>query len=239
MADLGMSVSGRQTLRRSDMQRKLKELLHSVEKVHKTDIQTYSSGHLGPNSLTHKPLYCRPLKPNWNMPKCKDAGPHRTREGTKMEANVEETIDALHCFTIAPEPQEPGIQTQPESSRSCELTGDYELAKLRKAKQDSCAVSDTVEKDSCLDTHSQEAGLSWRDRLRQRQRFDTQVLRTKDLTTRKCLSGREAALRHERRLQQVRITDRKHVLLLQISFINLGSINGQFTRHCINIPLVF
>lgn len=230
LADLGMSASGSQTLKRSDMQCKLKDLLHSVEKVHKADIQTYSSGHLGPNSLTHKPLYCKPHKPNRNKPKCKGTGPRHIQERTKMEADVKETINALHSFTIAPKSQESGIQKQTESSSSSDLTEDAELAKHRKAKQDGCAVSDTVETGCCWDTHSQEAGLSWRDRLRQRQRFDMQVLRTKDLTTRKCLSGSEAARRHEHKLQQVRITDREHVLLPQSSFINLSNINGQISR---------
>lgn len=208
-----MSVSGSQTQRRSDMQSKLKQLLHSVEKAHKADIQTYSSGHLAPNSLTHKPLYCRPLKPNWNKPKRKDVGLSQLQKRSKMEANVEETTDALHSFTIAPKLQDPGIQKRPESSTSTDLRGDLgmaELANLRKAKQvPSCTESDTVEQDSRWFTHSHEAGLTWRDRLCQRQRFDTQVLKTKDLTTRKCLSGREAAKRHERKLQQVRITDRE------------------------------
>ncbi|MCI4376774.1 hypothetical protein PGIGA_G00192290 [Pangasianodon gigas] len=200
---LAMSVSGSQTPKRSDNQRELKELLRSVEKAHKADIQTYSSGHLGPNRLTHKPLDCRPRKPLWNKPKCKDMGPSRVQERSKMEASVEETIHALHSFTIATTRQKPRIQERPESPSGELLTTDLrgvldrtELAKLRKAKQESCAVSDTVEQDSCLFTHSHEAGLTWR------QRFDTQVLRTKDLTTRKCLSGREAAKRHERKLQQ-------------------------------------
>ncbi|KAB5582061.1 hypothetical protein PHYPO_G00182830 [Pangasianodon hypophthalmus] len=198
-----MSVSGGQTPKRSGNQRELKELLRSVEKAHKADIQTYSSGHLGPNRLTHKPLDCRPRKPIWNKPKCKDMGPSRVQERSKMEASVEETIDALHSFTIATTQQKPRIQEKPESPSGELLTADLrgaldrtEVAKLRKAKQETCAVSGMVEQDSCLFTHSHEAGLTWR------QHFDTQVLRTKDLTTRKCLSGREAAKRHERKLQQ-------------------------------------
>ncbi|XP_053088500.1 uncharacterized protein C6orf118 isoform X2 [Pangasianodon hypophthalmus] len=198
-----MSVSGGQTPKRSGNQRELKELLRSVEKAHKADIQTYSSGHLGPNRLTHKPLDCRPRKPIWNKPKCKDMGPSRVQERSKMEASVEETIDVLHSFTIATTQQKPRIQEKPESPSGELLTADLrgaldrtEVAKLRKAKQETCAVSGMVEQDSCLFTHSHEAGLTWR------QHFDTQVLRTKDLTTRKCLSGREAAKRHERKLQQ-------------------------------------
>lgn len=204
-----MSVPGSQTQRRSDMQRKLKELLHSAEKAHKVDIQTYSSGHLGPNSLTHKPLNCRPRSPIRNKPKCKDMGPCHVQERSKVEANVEETIGALHSFTIATTLQEPRIQERPESPSeellTTDLSGVLHMTELRKAKQESCAVSDMVEQDSCWLTHSREAGLTWSDRLHRRQCFDTQVLRTKDLTTRKCPSGREAAKRHERRLQQVRI----------------------------------
>lgn len=209
MVALAMSGSGgSQTPRRSDMQRKLTEVLHSVEKAHKADIHTYSSGHLGPNSLTHKPLYCRPHKPNWNKPKRTHMRPARLQERRKMEANVEETINALHGFTIAPTLQEPQIQERPESSREELLTTDLrgvpdmtELATLRKAKQEGCAGADMVEEDR------QKAEITWSDRLRHRQHFDMQVLSTKDLTTRKCLIGGEAAKRHERRLQQVRIID--------------------------------
>lgn len=195
-----MSVSGSQTPRRSDMQRKLKDLLHSVEKAHKADIQTYSSGHLGPNSLTHKPLNCRPCRPIW---KCKDTSPSHIQERSKMEANVEEMIGAMHGFTIANTLQDPRIQERPESSSEKSLTtnlkGVLHMTELQKAKQESWAASDMVEQDSSWFIHSREA-----DRLHLRQCFDTQVLRTKDLYARKCLSGREAAKRHERKLQQVR-----------------------------------
>lgn len=214
MAALAMSVSGSQTPRHSDMQRELKELLHSMEKAHKADIQTYISGHLGPNILTHNPLYCRPCKPIWNKPKRKDTGPSHVQERSKMEAKVEEATDALHSFSINTRLQELRIEEMPESISgellSIDLRGVLDmtqLAKLRKAKQERCAVSSMVEQDSCLFSLSHEDGLTWSDRLRRRQRFDTQVLGTKDLTTRKCLSGREAAKQHEHRLQQVRIID--------------------------------
>ncbi|XP_053476452.1 uncharacterized protein C6orf118-like isoform X2 [Ictalurus furcatus] len=214
-----MSISGSQTPRRSDMQRELKELLHSMEKAHKADIQRYISGHLGPNILTHNPLYCRPCKPIWNKPKRKDTGPSHVQERSKMEARVEEAkveeakveevTDTLHSFSINTRLQELRIEERPESTSgellSIDLRGVLDmtqLAKLRKAKQERCAVSSMVEQDSCLFSLSHEDGLTWSDRLRWRQRFDTQVLGTKDLTTRKCLSGREAAKQHERRLQQ-------------------------------------
>ncbi|KAK3573338.1 hypothetical protein QTP86_022722 [Hemibagrus guttatus] len=201
-----MSVSGSQTLRHSDMQRQLKELLHSVEKAHKADIQTYSSGHLGLNSLSHRPLNCRPHKPIWNKPKCKNKGQSRVQERSKMEAIVDEMTDALHSFTIDTTVQKPRIQKRPESPGKELLTSDLtgvqdmaELAKLRRAIQENrCAVSDMVEQDSGGFTHSHKAGLTWSEPQHRRM----QVLRTKDLTTRKCLSGREAAKRHEHRLQQ-------------------------------------
>lgn len=210
-----MSVSGSQTLKRSDMQRQLKELIHSVEKAHKADIQTYSSGHLGPNSLAHRALNCRPRKPIWNKPKCKDKG-QSVQKRSKMEASVDEMTDALHSFTIDTMLQKPRIQERPESPGkdllTSDLTGVQDVAelKLRRVIQENrCAESDTVEQDSCWFTHSHKAGLTWSDPGYRRM----QVLRTKDLTTRKCLSGREAAKRHERRLQQVRITESAKVLL--------------------------
>lgn len=190
-----MSVSGSQTLRRSDMQRKLKELLHSVERAHKADIQTYSSGHLGPNRLTLKPLNCRPCKPIWNRPKCKDTGAGHIQERHKTKANVEETIEALHGFTIRTIPR---IQERIKLPSEELVTTDVkegldktELDTLAKGKQEHFAVSD-----------SHDAELTWSDRLDRRK-----IFRTKDLRARKCLSGREAAKRHEHNLQQVRIID--------------------------------
>lgn len=237
LAPLAMSVSDGQTPRRSDMQRKLKELLHSVEKAHKADIQTYTSGHLGPNRLTQKTLNCRPRKPVWNEPKCKDMGPSYSLERSKMEANVKKTIDTLHNFTIATKLQEPRIQEMPKSPSEEPLTTDLrgvldmtEVAKLRNAKQESCAVPDVVEQGSGWFTHSLEAGLTWSEHLCQRKHFDEQVLRTKDLTTRKGLSGREAAKRHERRLQQVRIINTAECKLFPCSIINANNINGQIIR---------
>lgn len=207
-----MSVSSGQTPRHSDMQRELKELLQKVEKAQKADIQTYSSGHLGPNSLTHRPLNSRPYKPIWNKPKCEDMGLSHIQERSKKIADVEQMTDALASFNIGTKPPVPTIQEKPESPSEELLTSDptevrniTELSKLRTATQEGCAVSDMVEKDSCWFTRSHKAGLTWGDRLRQRQHIDTQVLRTKDLTTRKCLSGSEAAKRHERKLHQVRI----------------------------------
>lgn len=206
-AALGMSASGSQTPRRSDVQRKLKEHLHSVEQAHKADIQTYSSGHLGPNSLLHKPLKCRPRNLIWNKQKCKDMGPSYIQQKSKTEASVEKTSDALHSFTITNVLQEPKIMERPERPSKELATGDLREAWMGKAKQERCSVSDMEQHDSCWFTHSQDAGFTWSDRLRWRQRFDTQVLRTKDLTTMNGLSGREATKRHECRLQQVRIID--------------------------------
>ncbi|KAF5890024.1 uncharacterized protein DAT39_020273, partial [Clarias magur] len=172
------------------MQRKLKELLHSVEKAHKADIQTYSSGHLGPNRLTLKPLNCRPCKPIWNRPKRTDMGPCHIQGRHKSEANVEETIDALCGFTIHTIPR---IQEKPGSPSEDLVTTDVregldktELDTLAEGKQEHSAASD-----------SHEAELTWSDRLDRRK-----ILRTKDLSARKCLSGREVAKRHERKLQQ-------------------------------------
>ncbi|XP_060727308.1 uncharacterized protein C6orf118-like isoform X2 [Tachysurus vachellii] len=202
-----MSVSGSQTLRRSDMQRQLKEVLHSVEKAHKADIQTYCSGHLGPNKLVHRSLNCRPRKAILSKPKCKDVGLSRVRERSQMEANVEETSDALHSLTIGTMLHIPRIQERPECPSEESLTGVQdmtELAKLRKAIQEnSCTVSDMMEQDSLRFTHSHKAGLARRDQQHRRLHTDMRVLRIKAVTTRKCLSGIEAAKRHERRLQQV------------------------------------
>lgn len=206
-AALGMSASGSQTPRRADMQRELKEQLHSVEQAHKADIQTYRSGHLGPNSLLHKPLKCRPRNLVWNEPKCKDMGPSYIQQRRKTEASLEKTTDALHSFTMTNMLQEPKIMGRPESPSKESPTADLREAWMRKAKQERCSVSDMDQHDSCWFTHSQDAGFTRSDRLRWRQRFDTQVLRTKDLTTTKGLSGREASKRHEHRLQQVRIID--------------------------------
>ncbi|XP_017318923.1 uncharacterized protein C6orf118 [Ictalurus punctatus] len=133
----------------------------------------------------------------------------KVEEAKVEEAKVEEATDALHSFSIKTRLQQLRIEERPESTSgellSIDLRGVLDmtqLAKLRKAKQERCAVSSMVEQDSCLFSLSHEDGLTWSDRLRRRQRFDTQVLGTKDLTTRKCLSGREAAKQHEHRLQQ-------------------------------------
>ncbi|XP_047667922.1 uncharacterized protein C6orf118 isoform X3 [Tachysurus fulvidraco] len=201
-----MSVSGSQTLRRSDMQRQLKEVLNSLEKAHKADIQTYISGHLGPNKLVHRSLNCRPCKTTMSKPKCKDVGLSRVRERSQTEANVEETSDALHSLTIGTMLHIPRIQERPECPSEELLTGVQdmtELAKLRKAIQENgCTVSDTMEQDSRRFTHTHKAGLALSDRQHRRLHTDMRVLRIKAVTTRKCLSGIEAAKRHERRLQQ-------------------------------------
>ncbi|KAF7710913.1 uncharacterized protein C6orf118-like isoform X2 [Silurus meridionalis] len=184
-----MSASSNQTRRHSAMQRKLKELLRFVDKA---DIQTDSSSHQGLNSLTHKPLYSRPLKPIQNEPQCKDTEPTHKADGEKV-------TDGLQSCTI--DTNKPRIQKR-EELVTTNLTGGLdrpELGKMRKAKQDGCTESQTKKQDNSWFTHTNKAGVTRSDRLHQGRCIDK---RPKDLINRKCLSWREAAKRHESKLQQ-------------------------------------
>ncbi|KAI5611609.1 hypothetical protein C0J50_1250 [Silurus asotus] len=184
-----MSASSNQTRRHSAMQRKLKELLRFVDKA---DIQTESSSHRGLNTLTHKPLYSRPLKPIQNEPQCKDTEPTH-------KADREKVTDGLQSCTI--DTNKPRIQKLQELVTT-NLTGGLdrpELGKMREAKQDGCTESQTKKQDNSWFTHTNKAGVTRSDRLRQGRCIDK---RPKDLINRKCLSWREAAKGHESKLQQ-------------------------------------
>ncbi|TSN48507.1 Group XIIB secretory phospholipase A2-like protein [Bagarius yarrelli] len=190
------------------MQQELTEILQGMEKAHKADIQTYSSGHLGPNCITFRPLNYRTHTSKWNKPNHEDMGPGRIRESNKKKANVEETAKALHSCNIRITAEGPRIQKRPTRLNkrflTADATGDHDMTgvtKLRSEIQEECAVSDTVERGNCV-TNLHDARVTRSDRSHPRPCTDTQTMRSKDLTSRKCLRGSEAATRHEHKLQQ-------------------------------------
>lgn len=211
-----MSISGGQRLRRSDVRRERKELLLSVERGNKADIQTYSSGHLGPRGLIPMPVHCQRDKPIWRgsvYSEFKLSGPSRLQESQVMETNVEEMIDTMSNFTMATtlqEPEEPSSTGSPgtpswptsvDPYKTREVLETTELFLVKPCKQRACAPAEEVDQGRYWCTHPYLAGLTYSDQLQQWKLFDRQVVKKQDLMTRNSL--REAAQRHEHKLQQV------------------------------------
>ncbi|KAI4900284.1 hypothetical protein NFI96_027459, partial [Prochilodus magdalenae] len=211
---LAMSLSGGQRLRPSDIRRERKELLLCAEKGNKADIHTYSSGHLGPYSFNPKSAHCRREKPVWN--KSKNTRPtsisHRQERRTQ-EDNVEEMVDALYNFTMATTLQEPevssstGSPSSPPSVDSYRMREDLDATELFLVKPSGLkpgqhAPAVEVDQGRYWFTRSYLAGLTCSDQLMLWKQFDRRVVRKQDLITRNCLSGTEAAQRHQRKLQQ-------------------------------------
>ncbi|XP_036429296.1 uncharacterized protein C6orf118-like [Colossoma macropomum] len=211
-----MSVSGGQRLRPSDIRRERKELLLCVERGNKADIHTYSSGHLGPYSFNPRPVYCRRDKPIWEKSKhseSKHSGLSRLQESRAQEDSVKEMVDALYNFTMATTLQEPDVRSSTGSPSSPPRVDPYRtrenldttelfLVKPSSLKPGPCAPTVEVDQGRYWFTRSYLAGLTCSDQLLLWKRFDRQVVRKQDLITRNCLSGIEAAQRHQRKLQQ-------------------------------------
>ncbi|KAL7890331.1 hypothetical protein AOLI_G00025890 [Acnodon oligacanthus] len=213
---LAMSVSDGRRLRPLDIRRERKELLLCVERGNKADIHTYSSGHLGPYSFNPRPVHCRRDKPIWEKSKhsaSKHSGLSRLPGSRAQEGSVEEMVDALYNFTMAPTLQEPDVRSSTGSLSSPPGVNPYRmrenldttelfLVKPSSLKPGPRAPTVQVDQGRYWFTRSYLAGLTCSDQLLLWKRFDRQVVRKQDLISRNCLSGTEAAQRHQRKLQQ-------------------------------------
>ncbi|XP_076831572.1 uncharacterized protein C6orf118-like [Brachyhypopomus gauderio] len=115
-----MSVPGRPRLSGSALRQERKQLLLGVERAHRADIQTYSSGHLGPRSFFPKLPPSRPVQPVWEGSRHPRKPPlhARPQEGTVTDIHVEEMMDALYNFTMATTLQQPETQACPSGPDS-------------------------------------------------------------------------------------------------------------------------
>ncbi|XP_026879517.2 uncharacterized protein C6orf118 isoform X2 [Electrophorus electricus] len=201
-----MPLSGRQRLSSFDLRREQKEFLLGVESAHRADIQTYSSGHLGPSCFSPQLLLSRPVKPIWEGSKgpCKPSPPSCLRERKMTEVHVEEMTDALYSFTMSTTLQEPQTQAGARGPVGGHPSKATELAQQQtRAAPDAMELFPVKPGPSGMETEQRPlATPSRRDELRLRRLFDRQVLRTRDLAARKSTSVEEPARRHERRLQQ-------------------------------------
>ncbi|XP_062852022.1 uncharacterized protein C6orf118-like isoform X2 [Trichomycterus rosablanca] len=200
-----MSESANQCLSRSDIRRKRKELLLGIEKAHKSDIQTYSSGHLGPYSL--KPPHCRPHS-------C--LGSSSPKERRNITDNVQEMMDALYNFTMATTLQVPSIRKTTKSPSKASVNTSKEkpnkmkgldvyerfLEKSSKAQQGISAASVKVDQGKHWFINSHWTGLTWSDQPYLRQQFKTPVLCTERLITKKCLNSKKTTNELEHKLMQ-------------------------------------
>ncbi|XP_062852023.1 uncharacterized protein LOC134315040 isoform X3 [Trichomycterus rosablanca] len=227
-----MSESANQCLSRSDIRRKRKELLLGIEKAHKSDIQTYSSGHLGPYSL--KPPHCRPHS-------C--LGSSSPKERRNITDNVQEMMDALYNFTMATTLQVPSIRKTTKSPSKASVNTSKEkpnkmkgldvyerfLEKSSKAQQGISAASVKVDQGKHWFINSHWTGLTWSDQPYLRQQFKTPVLCTERLITKKCLNSKKTTNELEHKLMQTEYDlYLKTLLSSQSCLLNKSDPAGKF-----------
>lgn len=207
----------------------LRRLLQRLEKGYHHDISLYTSGHLNPNNLyrppekivhhwrnAHRPAVRRRAESpsEKKAAAMKDALAHfaihtalRPSEapGTPLFRYLHPQAGASHPSQedVAPQPRE-GARGSPPQRRKEELTWlEVKVLKPKAARSSRQCVLAPPGRDEHRYVTSYLAGLTKADKYTKFLHFQRHVLATQDLLE-SDFTGAQAALRHERKLEQVR-----------------------------------
>lgn len=200
-----------------DMQRDIHRLLLAAQAAHKADILNYTSGHLGPRSLTQSQPHKKTKQPFWRMSQIgEDSSDLLTLQLRETEAlaNIkkQEIKDSLCEFTAATVSVEPKAEATDSSSQADRKeetrppkmvlsTSNPSPVKPRSLKTKSL-LSEEEEQQRFWCSDSPQVGPTKKDQPKMMQRFGRQRPGKQD---QRCAAGRKAAEMHERKLEKVRM----------------------------------
>lgn len=191
-------------------------LLLAAEAGQKADILTYSSGHLGPRSLSHSQPHMETKQVFWKMSQNQEESPNlptlpKRQPKAKVPVKKEEMKDSA-SGAASVEPGVPGLR-QDQATDHAERRED-KLPKIVHCSSDSLPIlklrpcpqtkfnssSDSEGNHKFCSSLSDQEGLSNGAQLEVKKRFGRQVIAKPDLW-----AGINVAEVHERKLQKVRM----------------------------------
>ncbi|KAM3836160.1 uncharacterized protein C6orf118-like [Diretmus argenteus] len=203
------------------MRSEIHRLLLAAEAGHKADVLTYSSGHLGPRSLTPLP-HTKTKQSLWRTSQGREQTPNPQtlqQRQTEVRANLKKMKNRLFEFTpdsalvesnICRPGQEEATDSASQTDRKEETsppkmvlnTSNSLLVKPRSPAQTKSPSWEEEGQQRFWISHSHQAGMTKKEQLREMQRFGRQLVGKRDLWELKSMAGRKAAEMHERKLQK-------------------------------------